>query len=164
MKINPTRNKRRLPRGMRARLQRSGEMFYYFEPSLSPGRKELALGSDFKMALLHRAKILLGITSIGPGMLSDFLFVSSLYLEAVVPTQEIHDRDENRKCIERLQRYFSDNQLCFDMPTIIGCKTFYMEWRGSLARIRSQREWSLLSVLLKWTSVSLKNEHEDVVQ
>lgn len=149
---------------MRARVQRSGEMFYYFEPPLSPGRKEHALGSDFKMALFQRAKILLGITSIDPGMLSDFLFVSSLYLEAVVPTQEIPDRDQNRKCIERLQRFFSDNQLYFDMPTITGYKTLYFAWRGSRARIRSQREWSLLSVISKWISVSLQDEHENAVQ
>lgn len=154
MQSKSTRKKHRLPRGMRARIQTSGAVFFYFEPAQSPGRKEHALGSDFQKALVLRAQLLLDFTSIDPSLREDFNFVSTLYLETVVPTQDVRYGDENRKCVERLQRFFSDNQICFNAQNIAGYKISYLAWRGSRARVRSKREWSLLSVILKWITVS----------
>ena len=152
MTLNSKRPKPKLPRGMRVRVQRSGAVFYYYEPTHSQRRQEVALGNDYPTALLQRAKLLMNFKCVDSHKVSNFQFVSSLFLEVNLPTQEPHDQIENRKCIDRLEKYFCDHQLSFSKQTISDHKTAYQTWRGNTARTRSQREWSLLWVILKWIS------------
>ena len=142
----------KLPRGMRLRVQRSGAIFYYYEPPLSQQRQEVALGSDFQLALLQRARILMNFENIDSHKLSDFWFCSNIYLEVNIPTQEPHTQRENRKCIEYLQKYFEVHQLPLSTETINNNCAAYAAWRGEATPIRSGREWSLLRVILKWVS------------
>lgn len=138
------------PVGLRARVQRSHVVHYYYEAPRVPQRKEVALGKDFQEALVKRAKLLLNFEYIDSKNRSDFHFISRLYLEVCVPTLDPHDQVEVRKSIQRLQIYFREQQLTFCERTISENKASYLANRGSKAHIRGGREWTLLWVILRW--------------
>lgn len=140
------------PNGLRARVQRSHVVHYYYEAPRGLQRKEVALGKDFLKALVKRAKLLLNFEDIDSRRRADFHFISRLYLEACVPTLDPYDQIEVLKSILRLQIYFTKHQLPFCKQTICENKATYLSNRGSNAQIRGGREWTLLWVILRWVS------------
>jgi hypothetical protein len=150
--MNTSRKLKKYPKGLRAREQRSKTVHYYYESPKAVQRTEVALGSDFQIALAKRAMLLMKFESLDSGSRSDFQFISKLYLEAYVPTLPAYDQGEVRKSLVRLQLYFKDHQLTFCSNTISEYKTHYLNSRGSNAKIRGTREWTLLWVILRWVS------------
>lgn len=158
MKRTASRKVPNYPKGLRARKQRTGEVYYYYEQPSSPERKEVALGSNYSSALMKRAKLLLNVEQIKSDKWSDFHLVSVLYMEARVPLEERRVQIEVRKSIERLQSYFSTLQLSFCESTIVDGKTAYLDYRGSSSRFRAGREWTLLWIILRWVSEICDNK------
>ena len=132
-----------LPPRMRARRQRSGTLYYYYDTGSKP-RHEIPLGDDYVLAVqewakLHQAQPTAQMTvawAIGKYL------ASSEFNSVGTGTQA-----DYRYAIDQLMEHFGDAPLDQVKPSHI---TLYLDKRSATSRHRALREKSVFSMLFNW--------------
>lgn len=115
-----------LPPRMRARKQRSGKVYYYYEMA---NRKEKPLGSDYILALQEWAKYE-QLANIARPTFND---AADRYLIDVLPHKAFRTQQDNLKELPNLRDFFGDGLLEEIEPVHI---SQFMAWR-----IEKARDW-----------------------
>ncbi|ATQ77859.1 integrase [Massilia violaceinigra] len=102
----PTKNLH-LPPGMRARVQKSGKIYYYFDQGGRP-RTEIPLGGDYILALQEYVK---KQEIIGPGAGAKFGDVIAKYEAEVLHTHGAKTIQTNKSDLKHLKAFFADAPL-----------------------------------------------------
>ena len=93
---------------LRKRTQRSGNVFYYYDLGGKP-RKEIALGSDYGMAIIEYAKLEKSRTSSAlVQTILTFAYVAEIYMKEVVPTKAPATQKDNARELKQLLSFFND--------------------------------------------------------
>lgn len=132
-----------LPPRMRARPQRSGKVYYYYDAGGKP-RKEIPLGSDYNLAVrkwadLHQDDV----PATAHTTLKDVWdkFVLDELHQRAAATQ----KDYN-KSIKSILKFFNDPPAPLDDIDPVHI-TKYLAWRGKTAETRANRERALINLL-----------------
>jgi len=113
-----------LPPRMRARKQRSGKVYYYYEMA---GRKEKPLGPDYILALQEWAKL-----EQHPQIVqATFNDAADRYLIDELPNKALRTQSDNLKELINLREFFGDGALDDIEPVNIAQ---FMDWRREKAR------------------------------
>ncbi|MCO7641924.1 tyrosine-type recombinase/integrase [Pseudomonas sp. S 311-6] len=128
----PTKNLN-LPPRMRARAQRSGRVFYYYDAGGKP-RKEIPLGPDMVAAIRQWAE-LEGERPTGIQLAPTFLEAAQAYIKEVLPTKSPRTQSDNLEELSCLREYFGNPPAPLDQirPQHIA---LYKTWRS-----QKSREW-----------------------
>jgi integrase len=132
----PTKNLN-LPKGMRARMQKSGRIFYYLDTGAKP-RREIPLGSDYAEAVQKWAE--LTVTEGAPA--ATFHAVADRYEREIIPTKAPRTQKDNLAELQKLRQFFNNPPLEEIQPIDV---RQYLNWRGASAKVRANREKALLS-------------------
>lgn len=132
----PTVNKN-LPPHMRARKQRSGTIYYYYDTGAKP-RIEVPLGSDYVAAVQRWAEL---ESEPAPTALITFKWVSEKYLREEVPTKAPRTQADNIKEMVKLVAFFGDAPIEEIEPQHV---RQYLHSRRE-SPVRANREKALLS-------------------
>lgn len=147
-----------LPRGMRARVQRSGVVYYYYELG-GEKRKEISLGSNYVEAVRRWAEL----EALPPAAVSKvvtFRYACEIYQKKYLIENAPKTREEKLRQIETLLQFFDTPPAPLDEIKPIHIKQF-MAWRvqrtqdalrkkevpveGHEGRVAANREKSLIS-------------------
>lgn len=128
-----------LPKGMRARRQKSGRVFYYLDTGSKP-RKEIPLGSDYTEAVKKWSE--LTVTGTAPTV--TFRQVAERYVREVLPGKAARTRKDNLTEIANLYKFFDNPPCNLDQIEPVNVRQ-YLDWRGATAKVRANRERALLS-------------------
>ena len=131
-----------IPR-FRARPQKSGATFYYYDHGGKP-RKETPLGGDYGLAIKRWAELEHATDIPAPAVLT-FKHVADAYLRDVIPTKAERTQRDNVKELAKLLEFFNDPPGPLDAITPKNVNQ-YLKWRRP-ANVRAQREKALLSHL-----------------
>ncbi|ANN70879.1 tyrosine-type recombinase/integrase [Bordetella bronchialis] len=117
-----------LPRGMRARRQKSGRTFYYYDAGGRP-RKEIPLGPDYvvavqKWAELEKAPLPMDAT---------FRQAAERYVRDVLPNKSARSQRDNLIELEFLYQFFDDPPAPLRLIRPVNIRQ-YMTWRGERSR------------------------------
>jgi integrase len=126
----PTRNLN-LPPGMRARMQRSGTVYYYADVGGMP-RREVPLGSDFVEAVRKWSEL----EAQGQDRhtrLVTFRYAAERYVREVVPVKSRRTQRDNLLELSNLYRFFDDPPALLADIKPVHVKQ-YLSWRSELAR------------------------------
>lgn len=120
-----------LPPRMRARRQKSGRTFYYYDMGGKP-RKEFPLGPDLveavrKWADLERAQVPAG------SPVATFRYAAERYVRDVIPTKSPRTQLDNMKELEHLYEYFDAPPAPLEQIRPQHIK-LYFGWRADKAR------------------------------
>jgi integrase len=126
-----------LPKGMRARQQKSGRIFYYLDTGRKP-RHEIPLGSDYAEAVRQWAE--LTVTGKAPAV--TFSEVAARYKKEIIPTKAPRTQKDNLSELSKLLEFFNDPPIDEIHPVDV---RQYLDWRGATAKVRANREKALLS-------------------
>lgn len=132
-----------LPPRMRARQQKSGRTFYYYDTGAKP-RKEIPLGSDYVLAVQQWAKLNLS----PPPVLPTVAYAITRYL-----TSQEHARLSSGTqadygyALDQLREHFGSAPLDQVRPTHV---TQYLEKRSVETRHRALREVSVLGMVYRF--------------
>ena len=141
----PTINKN-LPKGVRARKQRSGKVYYYLELGNKEDRREMPLGDDYVVAIQKWAELTKNPT-IDLKQLVTFKYVSERYIKEALPLKAPRTQRDNITQLAKLLEFFDDDPpLALERIEPIHVRQF-MTWRGTTAKVRANREKALLSHL-----------------
>ena len=135
-----------IPR-FRARQQKSGVVHYYYDKGGKP-RKEIALGSDYGLAIKKWAELERATDIPLPAVLT-FRHVADAYRREAIPLKADRTQRDNHKELNKLLEFFDDPPGPFDAIEPVHIKKF-LRWRGKTAKVRAQREKALLSHLWNW--------------
>lgn len=132
-----------LPKGMRARMQKSGTVFYYLDTGATP-RHEIPLGNDYISAVQKWADLTAN-HAIDPANLTTFKYVAERYVREELPRNALRTQKDKIIQLAKLLEFFSG-----DMPAPLEHiephhVRQYMAWRGATAKVRANREKALLS-------------------
>jgi integrase len=130
----PTKNKN-LPRGMRAREQRSGNTFYYYDIGGRP-RREIPLGSDYVQAVRKWAELEADKGTPHAALIT-FKYVADRYTCEVIPTKAARTQSDNIIERDKLLEFFSDAPLIDIKPIFV---RQYLDWRHTEAKKRAIEE------------------------
>jgi len=139
-----------IPR-FRARKQKSGAVFYYYDHGVVGGkRKETPLGSDYGLAIKRWAEIEHANVLPAPAVLT-FRIVAERYMVAAEAGQLERNKSartlsDNRKEVKKLLGFFDDPPAPLEAIKPINVRQ-YLTWRGATAKIRANREKALLSAI-----------------
>lgn len=132
-----------LPPKMRARTQRSGKVFYYFDAGGKP-RREIPLGSDYPAAVRKWAKL----------QQDDLPAQSAITLKDVWDKflkDELHQRaaatqKDYLKSSKKVLEFFNNPPAPLEEITPVHISQF-LTWRGKTAEVRANRERALINLL-----------------
>jgi integrase len=138
----PSVNKN-LPPRMRARRQKSGKVYYYYDTGSRP-RHEVPLGSDYVLAVqqwaqLHQAKPTATMTvawAIGK-------YMASLSFQSVSTGTQA----DYKFALDKIMEHFGDAPLDQVRPSHV---TLYIEHRSKASPHRALREKAVMSMLYTW--------------
>lgn len=134
----PSRNKN-LPAGMRAR-HRGNVTYFYLDTGEKP-RKEIALGTDYTLAVMKWAEL---TVSSAPGNAQiTFRYVAERYTREVIPSKAAATRKDNLRELAQLYKFFDDPPAPLDSIEPINVRQ-YLDWRKA-AKVRANREKALFS-------------------
>lgn len=122
-----------LPKGMRAR-ERGQKIHYYLDTGGKP-RKEIALGSDYVVAIQKWAELTTAQRE--AGSLSNFVELAVQYKSKVFPTKAVRTRSDNEKELEWLLKFFGDPPAPLDSIEPLHVRQ-YMDWRTAEARKQAE--------------------------
>ncbi|WP_246182341.1 tyrosine-type recombinase/integrase [Pandoraea capi] len=147
-----------LPKGMRARMQRSGRVFYYYDAGGKP-RREIPLGSDFVQAVRKWTEFEADAKPLHRKLIT-FRYVAERYVKEVLPTKAHKTREGDRAMLAKLYAFFDDPPAPLDEIKPINVRQ-YLDWRvrstvealrangkdakGTEGQVRANREKALLS-------------------
>lgn len=120
-----------LPKRMRARKQRSGKIYYYYDTGATP-RVEIPLGSDYVLAVRKWAE-LEGDRTDRAAKLVTFKYVAERYTVEVIPTKAPRTQRDNLIELEYLYEFFNDPPAPLDDIQPIHIRQ-YMDWRVKKAK------------------------------
>lgn len=128
-----------LPKGMRARCQKSGRTFYYLDTGRKP-RHEIPLGSDYAEAVRQWSELTV------TGKIAEVTFrdVAERYVIEIIPTKAVRTRKDNLAELANLYKFFDDPPCKLDEIEPVYVRQ-YLDWRGATAKVRANREKALLS-------------------
>lgn len=132
-----------LPPRMRARPQRSGKVYYYYDAGGKP-RKEIPLGSDYNLAVKKWAELHQDdVPETAQVTLKDVWdkFIKDELHQRAAATQ----KDYN-KSIKKILEFFNDPPAPLDGITPAHISKF-LAWRGKTAEVRANRERALINLL-----------------
>jgi site-specific recombinase XerC len=146
-----------LPPLMRARMQRSGKIFYYYDAGGKP-RKEIPLGDDYILAVrkwsdLHQSELSITDQPTLKDVWDKFVIERLYSLSAATQKDYL-------KCIRKILEFFNDPPIPLDeiAPTHI---RKYLDWRGKTAKVRANHERRLVNLLWncarEWGYTTLAN-------
>lgn len=131
-----------LPRGMRARVRKSGT-YYYFDT----GTKEMPLGSDYVAAVRKWAELEGGNASQQAAKVVTFRAVAEAYMTSpAFKAKKPRTQQDNLGELRQLYRYFDDPPAPLEAitPALVAK---YRDWREST---HSTQEIALLSAIWNW--------------
>lgn len=146
-----------LPPRLRARLQKSGRTFYYYDQGGKP-RREIPLGSDYTLAVrrwseLHRDTI---PAAAAPTLLTAW----ETYRERVLPTKSAGTQRDYQKSAKQILAFFNNPPAPLDHIEPMHIRQ-YLDQRGPHSHTRANRERALISTLWNharaWGYTSLAN-------
>lgn len=130
---------------LRERKKASGKVFYYYDVGGKP-RKEIALGSDYGLAIMEYAKLERDRTADAlVEKVVTFRYVAERYQIEVMPTKAPATAAKNKQEVKNLISYFDDPPAPLDaiQPQHV---SQYLRWRQA-APVRANREKALLSAI-----------------
>lgn len=132
-----------LPPRMRARKQKSGRMFYYYDAGGKP-RREIPLGMDYTLAVrkwseLHQDSAPLAAA---PTIKTAW----DKYVQIVLPTKSSGTQRDYLKSSRNILEFFNDPPAPLDEIHPMHIRQ-YMDWRGKATKTRANRERALISTL-----------------
>ena len=128
-----------LPKGMRARQKNSGRVYYYLDTGSKP-RHEIPLGSDYIEAVRQWA----ALTVTGDAPAITFRQVAERYTREIIPTKAPRTQKDNLVELANLYKFFDDPPCNLEEIEPVHVRR-YLDWRGATAKVRANREKSLLS-------------------
>ena len=126
-----------LPVRMYARERKSGTYYYYFD-----GQREIALGKDYVDAIRQWAQLEGGNAS--RAALVTFRQAAEKYTARVIPTKAPRTQADNLKELAKLLEFFDNPPAPLEAIEPQHVRQ-YLDWRGSTAKTRANREKALLS-------------------
>ena len=139
--MSPPRSKSGLPARMRKRI-RGDRVFYYYDTGGKP-RREIALGSDFALALQKYAEYEIAPPDLASNAIT-FDYVADRYAKEVMPTKAPGTQRKNHYELIKLREFFNDpTPAPLDAIKPIHVRQ-YLDWRRD-APHPANREVSLLS-------------------
>lgn len=120
-----------LPPGLRARPQRSGTIYYYFDVGGTP-RREIPLGADFVEAVRKWSE-LEAQSKNRHAQLVTFRYAAERYVREVLPIKAPRTQRDNLLELENLYRFFDDPPALLSDIKPVHIKQ-YFSWRGEVAR------------------------------
>lgn len=130
---------------LRERKKASGRVFYYYDVGGKP-RKEIALGSDYGLAIMEYAKLERSRTATAlVEKIITFRYVAERYQIEVMPKKAPATAAKNKQEINNLISYFDDPPAPLDAIQPQHVRQ-YLRWRQT-APVRANREKALLSAI-----------------
>ncbi len=127
-----------LPKHLRAR-KRGEKIRYYYDTGGKP-RKEIALGSDYALALKKWAELEIDASLRHPNVIT-FRYVAERYIKDVLPGKAQATQKDNLRELKQLYLFFDNPPAPLDQIKPINIRQ-YLDWRGT---IRANREKALFS-------------------
>ena len=124
----PTKNSG-LPPHMRARPQKSGTIYYYYDHGGKP-RKETPLGSDYVEAIRKWAD-LEQTTTPAAGVIT-FKYAAERYMREVIPQKATRTQQDNLDYLKKLIEFFDNPPAQLDEIEPVHVKQ-YLDWRNKQA-------------------------------
>jgi integrase len=113
---------------MRARPQKSGRTFYYYDAGGRP-RKEVPLGSDYVVAVQKWAELERAPVPIDP----TFRQAAERYVRDILPNKSDRSQRDNLKELKFLYQFFDDPPAPLRLIRPVNIRQ-YITWRGEQAR------------------------------
>lgn len=136
----PTKNLN-LPPKLRARRQRSGRLFYYYDTGDKP-RRENPLGTDFTLAVKKWSEFELNAKPTHLDLIT-FRHVAERYQKNAIPTKAPRTQKDNLVELAKLLEFFNRPPAPLDKIKPINVRQ-YLDWRKD-APVRANREKALFS-------------------
>ncbi|HTR24397.1 MAG TPA: tyrosine-type recombinase/integrase [Terriglobales bacterium] len=130
-----------LPSGLRARKQRSGRIYYYYDTGAKP-RREIPLGNDYALAVKRWAELEIGARERHQDIVT-FRYVAERYQREVLPTKAPRTQRDNLRELAELYKFFDNPPAPLERITPQHVRQ-YLDWRRS-APVRANREKALFS-------------------
>lgn len=130
-----------LPSGMRARRQRSGKVYYYYDTGGKP-RKEIPLGSDYPLAVKKWAE--LHVADVPVAGRPTFKDAAERYQRDVLPTKAPKTQQGNLRELTKLLEFFCDPAPAALNDIEPQHIRMYLDWRKD-APVGANREKALFS-------------------
>jgi len=121
-----------LPPRMRARKQKSGRTFYYYDAGGGPPRKEIPLGPDLVEAVRKWSELERANTP-ASAPVPTFRYAAERYVRDVLPTKAPRTQIDNMKELEFIYEFFDNPPAPLDQIRPLHIKQ-YMAWRADKAR------------------------------
>jgi len=132
------------PPGLRPRLQKSGKTYYYLDLGGKP-RVEIPLGDDYIIAVQRWGE--LKRNQLPPSFIITIDAVWQKYQESENYTElAASTKKDYQKSIKKILEFFNDPPTSIDSIEPIHIRQF-LDWRGSIAKVRANREKTLFSTL-----------------
>lgn len=153
----PTINKH-LPNRMRARRQKSGTVYYYYDLGGNP-RKEKPLGSDYVLAVQQWAELNLSPAPVRPTV--SYAIVRYLSSPSYAALSSGTQADY-KFAIDKIQEAFGEAPLDDVEPAYLN---LYLQTRSAESKHRAQREISVLGMIFRFArSIGLtKNDPKESI-
>jgi integrase len=132
----PTKNSN-LPPRMRARAQRSGKVYFYYDTGDKP-RREIPLGSDYVEAV-RKWSVLEIDTKVDPSKLVTFRYACEIYQKKYLPANKRKTRIEKLRQLETLYLFFDNPPAPLDDIKPIHIRQF-MDWRIKLTQDNMRKD------------------------
>lgn len=124
-------------------------VLYYYAHGLVDGkRREEPLGSDYGLAIKRWAEIE-HASAEKPAAVVTFRYTADRYRAEVIPTKAAATQKDNARELKQLIAFFDDPPCPFEAIEPQHVKQ-YLKWRGTLAKVRANREKVLLSHIWNW--------------
>lgn len=133
-----------LPKGLRARKQRSGKVYYYYDTGKKP-RHEIPLGDDYPMAVKKWAELEIDAAPRHVEIIT-FRYAAERYVKEALPGKAARTRKDNLAELGHLYQFFDNPPAPLDRIEPIHIRQ-YMDWRGKTAKVRANREKALFSAI-----------------
>lgn len=132
-----------LPPHMRARTQKSGKTYYYYDTGGKP-RKEIPLGNDYVLAVQKWAE--LQQRPIPQNSIITFKMACDQYVREILPTKPAGTQKDYNKAFKNIIKFFDNPPAPIDSIQANHIRQ-YLDWRGKQATTRANRERSVISTV-----------------
>ncbi len=130
-----------LPPRMRARKQRSGKVYYYYDSGEKP-RREIPLGPDYALAVKRWSELEIDAKPRHAQIIT-FGLVAERYLREVIPTKASRTQRDNVIELANLLKFFDVPPAPLEQIQPMHIRQ-YLDWRQE-AKVRANREKALFS-------------------
>lgn len=130
-----------LPPRMRARKQRSGKVYYYYDSGDKP-RREIPLGPDYPLAVKRWSELEIDAKPRHVEIIT-FRYVAERYQREVIPTKALETQRDNLRELANLYKFFDNPPAPLNQIEPIQIRQ-YLDWRRE-AKVRANQEKALFS-------------------